>query len=144
MNRPVMLAYNVATNPGAPVHNLTLENVQIGLRTAITILEKWGASIDQASRTLGMSCHVYSQVRESLGGQGLSLEIEQIDRIGVVLNIHATLCLLFENPENVYGFPAMPNHNPFFNGRSPLEAMAEGDMHSLSETYRWLDSMLLR
>ena len=46
-----------------------------------------------------------------------------------------------DNPDNVYGFPAMANHNAFFNGRAPLEIMAQGDMISLYETYRRIDAL---
>jgi hypothetical protein len=59
-----------------------------------------------------------------------------LERISLVLNIHATLRLVFENPDNAYGFASMPNHNDFFNGRTPLEILSQGSMISLYETYR--------
>jgi hypothetical protein len=35
----------------------------------------------------------------------------------------------------------MTNNNEFFNGRSPLEIMAQGDMISLYETFRRIDML---
>jgi hypothetical protein len=64
-----------------------------------------------------------------------------MQRISFVLNIHATLRLVFDNPDNVYGFASMANDNEFFNGRSPLEIMAQGDMISLYETFRRIDML---
>jgi hypothetical protein len=55
--------------------------------------------------------------------------------------MHSALRLVFDNPENLYGFVKLPNHNEFFNGRAPLEVMAQGDMISLYETFRRLDAL---
>jgi hypothetical protein len=33
---------------------------------------------------------------------------------------------LFENPENIDGFMRLPNHNPPFNGCTPLEMIEHG------------------
>jgi hypothetical protein len=51
------------------------------------------------------------------------------------------LRLVFDNPDNVYGFVSMANDNEFFNGRSPLAIMAQGDMISLYETFRRIDML---
>ncbi|MNH14465.1 hypothetical protein D3C79_740570 [compost metagenome] len=71
----------------------------------------------------------------------MALDADQMQRISFVLNIHATLRLVFDNPGNVYGFASMANDNEFFNGRSPLEIMAQGDMISLYETFRRIDML---
>ena len=54
----------------------------------------------------------------------------------MVLNIHAAMRTLFENPANVYGFMRRPNDNDFFNGRAPLDVIAEGRLQDLVETHR--------
>lgn len=64
-----------------------------------------------------------------------------MQRISLVLNIHAALRLVFDNPENVYGFPSMENRHEFFNGRIPLEIMGQGDMILLYETFRRIDAL---
>ncbi|MCE0963490.1 hypothetical protein LU666_30460, partial [Pseudomonas putida] len=72
---------------------------------------------------------------------GVSLDLDQQQRISLVLNIHASLRAVFANQENVQGFPLLENANDFFEGRSPLEVMAQGDMISLYETYRRIEHL---
>jgi len=110
-----------------------------GLRAAVGILEKWAASSDQACQILRISRSTYTRARQRDTSWAVALDADQMQRISFVLNIHATLRLVFDNPENVYGFPSMANDNEFFNGRSPLEIMAQGDMISLYETFRRID-----
>ena len=110
-----------------------------GLRAAVGILDKWAASSEQACRILRISRSTYTRARQLDPDWAVTLDADQMQRISFVLNIHAALRLVFDNPENVYGFPAMANHNEFFNGRTPLEIMAQGDMISLYETFRRID-----
>ena len=35
----------------------------------------------------------------------------------------------------------MPNHNPFFNGASPMDVMSNGRVASLYEVHRQLDGL---
>ncbi|WP_460147711.1 antitoxin Xre-like helix-turn-helix domain-containing protein [Pseudomonas sp. S2_A02] len=117
----------------------TKDHCVTGLRAAVGILEKWQASSDQACRILRISRSTYSRAKQRDPDWSVSLDSDQMQRISFILNIHATLRLVFDNPENVYGFPAMANENEFFNGRTPLEIMSQGDMISLYETFRRID-----
>ncbi|UVJ46325.1 hypothetical protein NVV94_12790 [Pseudomonas sp. LS1212] len=119
----------------------TKDQCVTGLRAAVGILEKWHASNDQACRTLRISRSTYTRAKQRDPDWSVSLDADQMQRISFVLNIHAALRLVFDNPENVYGFPAMANHNEFFNGRAPLEIMSQGDMISLYETFRRIDAL---
>lgn len=110
-----------------------------GLRAAVAILDKWAASSEQACRILRISRSTYTRARQRDPAWTVALDADQMQRISFVLNIHAALRLVFDNPQNLYGFVALANHNEFFNGRSPLEIMAQGDMISLYETYRRID-----
>lgn len=112
-----------------------------GLRAAVNILEKWQATTEQACRILRISRSTHARAKLRNADWSVSLDPDQMQRISFILNIHAALRLIFDNPENTYGFPGMPNHNEFFNGRSPLEVMAQGDMISLYETFRRIDSL---
>jgi hypothetical protein len=118
---------------------LTKSQCVTGLRAAVGILEKWRASSDQACRILRISRSTYTRARQRDPSWSVTLDSDQMQRISFVLNIHAALRLVFDNPDNVYGFPSMANHNEFFNGRSPLEIMAQGDMISLYETFKRID-----
>ena len=58
-----------------------------------------------------------------------------------MLNLHAAMRTLFENPANVYGFMARPKVNPFFDGRAPLDVIAQGSIEDFVETYRRITSL---
>jgi len=122
-------------------HDFSREHCVAGLRAALNILEKWGASSEQACRVLRISRSTYTRARQRDSQWSVGLDADQLQRISMVLNIHAALRLVFDNPENVYGFPSMENRNEFFNGRAPLDIMAQGDMISLYETFRRIDAL---
>ncbi len=112
-----------------------------GLRAALNILDKWQASAEQACRVLRISRSTYTRARQNDSEWTVGLDADQMQRISFVLNIHAALRLVFDNPENVYGFVSMANRNEFFNGRAPLDIIAQGDMISLYETFRRIDAL---
>lgn len=109
-----------------------------GLKTAINILEKWGVVGETGSQILRVSRSTYTRAKR---GAEVSLDRDQLTRVSLILNMHAALRVLFENPENLYGFMRMKNQNPFFNGRSPLEIIEDGDIVALYETFRRLDAL---
>ena len=117
------------------------EQCVAGLRAALNVLDKWGAASEQACRVLRISRSTYTRAKQRESAWSVGLDSDQLQRISMVLNIHAALRLIFDNPENVYGFPSMENRNEFFNGRTPLDVMAQGDMISLYETFRRIDAL---
>lgn len=119
--------------------SFTKDQCAAGLRVAVNILEKWQASSEQACRILRISRSTYTRAKQRDADWSVGLDSDQMQRISFVLNIHAALRLVFDNPENVYGFATMANDNEFFNGRTPLEIMSQGDMISLYETFRRID-----
>lgn len=119
----------------------TKDQCATGLRAAVAILEKWQSTTEQACDILRISRSTHARAKLRNSQWSVSLDADQMQRVSFVLNIHAALRLVFDNPENVYGFPSMANHNEFFNGRSPLDVMAQGDMISLYESYRRIDSL---
>ncbi|MDN4547650.1 MULTISPECIES: antitoxin Xre-like helix-turn-helix domain-containing protein [unclassified Pseudomonas] len=125
----------------AQPQSFTKNQCVTGLRAAVNILEKWKATGDQACRILRISRSTYTRARQREVEWAVALDADQMQRISFVLNIHGTLRLVFDNPDNVYGFASMANDNEFFNGRSPLEIMAQGDMVSLYETFRRIDML---
>lgn len=112
-----------------------------GLKTAVAILEKWGASGEQGAAILRVSRSTYARAKRRDPAWEVSLDTDQLTRISLVLNIHSALRLVFENPENLYGFMAMANHNAFFHGRTPLDVIAQGDFVSLYETFKRIDTL---
>lgn len=120
---------------------LSKEQCVSGLRTALRILDKWDASSEQACRILRISRSTYTRAKQTGSEWSVGLDMDQMHRISFVLNIHAALRTVFDNPDNVYGFPSMDNDNEFFNGRKPLDIMAQGDIVSLYETFRRVDAL---
>ena len=111
----------------------------IGLKAAMAILDKWGCTPDQAQAILQMSkASFYKFKKDPYAAQ---LTHDQFERLSYLLNIHAALRTLFENPENVYGFMRMQNHNSYFNGRSPLEMIGSGHFGTLYEVHKHIDAL---
>ncbi|RCV85681.1 antitoxin Xre-like helix-turn-helix domain-containing protein [Vreelandella rituensis] len=112
-----------------------------GLKAAAAILEKWGASVEQATAILRISRSTYARAKRRDPEWQVSLDKDQFTRISLVLNIHAALRVIFDNPENLYGFMAMANHNTYFHSRSPLQIISNGGILALYDTFRHLDSL---
>lgn len=119
----------------------TKSTAATGLRTAVAILDKWGATGEQGEAILRVSHSTYARAKRKGGLQSVNLDRDQLTRISFVLNIHAALRVIFDNPDNVYGFMRMPNHNEFFYGRSPLEVMSTGDIVAVYEAFRRIDAL---
>jgi hypothetical protein len=113
----------------------------IGLKVAVNILEKWGASGEQSTAILRVSRSTYARAKRGDPGWEVNLDEDQLTRISLVLNMHAALRVVFDNPENLYGFMAMPNHNAYFNGKTPLELISQGGILPLYEVSKRIGSL---
>jgi len=124
----------------ANVGNGTTRNMGgTGLKAVFNILDRWGCEREQILNILQISKSAYHKYRAD--PQSANLSHDQLERLSYLLNIHAALRIVFDNPDNVYGFMSMPNHNPFFNGTTPLEIIAGGNFGALYETYKRIDSL---
>ncbi|MEC9482090.1 MAG: antitoxin Xre-like helix-turn-helix domain-containing protein [Halomonas sp.] len=112
-----------------------------GLKAAVTILEKWSASNEQGTAILRVSRSTYARAKRGDPDWEVNLDSDQLTRISLVLNIHAALRVIFDNPENLYGFMAMANHNAYFHGKSPLELIGQGGILTLYEVFKRIDSL---
>jgi uncharacterized protein (DUF2384 family) len=115
----------------------------VGLKVALHILHGWQATTTQICSILRISSATYRRAVRAPASPR-KLDQDQQQRISLVLNIHASLRSVFDNPANVCGFPGSRNNNAFFDGRSPLEVMAQGTMISLYETYKRIHQLELR
>ncbi|WP_148193898.1 antitoxin Xre-like helix-turn-helix domain-containing protein [Pseudomonas syringae] len=106
-----------------------------GLKVALRIIHAWQATPAQACRILRISPSTFRRASKGASA-GSRLDLDQHQRIGMVLGIHASLRTVFDNPANAQGFPGFSNDNSFFEGRSPIEIMATGDMISFYEAYK--------
>lgn len=110
-----------------------------GLKAAFNILDKWGCTADQAQAILRLPKATYYKYRND--PESARLDRDQLTRISYLLNMHQALRIVFENPENVYGFMRKRNYNPYFHGRAPLEVIESGDFATLYETFRRIDTL---
>ena len=110
-----------------------------GLKAAYAILEKWGCTQEQAMSILRLPKATF--YRYAKQPEEARLNDDQLERLSYLVNIHAHLRMIFENPENQYGFMSMKNNNPYFNGRSPLEVIATGSFAALYETHKRIDAL---
>ncbi|MCG9694962.1 hypothetical protein L1D55_25205 [Vibrio sp. Isolate22] len=101
------------------------QRLSTGLKSAETLLLKWGAT--------------HEQIPVILPTEEDNLEV----RISHILNIHATLRTIFSNEANVYGFMCHANNNTFFNGRSPIRIIASGRLSDLQEVREKIESFVL-
>lgn len=111
------------------------EQCLVGLRVALRIIEKWQASPQQACRILRISQSTFRRVKKGRDA-GSRLDIDQQERISLVIGIHASLRTVFSEQSNVHCFPGLKNDNAFFDGRSPLEVISHGDIISIYETFK--------
>lgn len=111
------------------------------LKAAVRILENWGATSKQGAAILGINTDTFLMISQQESPKDTCVDDETFTRASMILNLHATLRIMFDNPHNIYGFMGMANHNEFFQGRPPLEVMACGDFRSLDETYRRIHAL---
>lgn len=119
---------------------LNQQQATTGLKVAVRIMSAWCATPGQVCKILRISPSTFRRASRGLAC-GARLDADQQERIGLVLGIHGQLRATFSNQENVQGFPRLKNFNAFFDGRSPVEIMAQGDMISLYETYKRIERL---
>ncbi len=112
--------------------------VRIGVTTVLNILAKWQCSKYQVSRLLIVPADFEVQDLQSM-----SFRHEQQERVSYILNIHAGLRTIFSNPENIYGFMNMSNHNPPFNGDKPIDFLMNGGNAEFESVTRSIDSLAM-
>lgn len=110
-----------------------------GLKAAYSILDKWGCSAEQGQAILALPRSSFFKYRNA--PESASLGRDQLERLSYLVNIHAHLRTIFDNPENVYGFMSMKNDNPFFDGAAPLDIISSGSFASLYETAKRIDAL---
>jgi len=112
-------------------------NAAIG--TALNILNRWNCTEKEKMAILGVGRSTLHKYQASPEGARLTPDL--LERISYLLNIHALLRTIFENPDNIYGFVRMPNKSQFFGGKAPMEIMSSGLMTALYEVYKHLDAI---
>ena len=68
---------------------------------------------------------------------------EKRERIALILQIESALHVVFNNPDNINGFMNFRNKHALFDGRRPLDVVAEGDIHTLKRIAEHVKGMAL-
>ncbi|MBO6813102.1 MULTISPECIES: hypothetical protein [Marinobacter] len=112
----------------------TIEQHRAGLRAAIRILKAWGFERPDQARILNID-HALIDAPETLE----RTDQTQLKKISYLLNIHASLKELFQNPENHSGFMMSVNQNPPFYGQRPLDFVYTGEVDAIKEVFESLE-----
>lgn len=123
----------------ALAQTLPANAAQAAVGTALNIMDKWDCSEKEKMALLGVGRSTLHKYQAAPASARLSPDL--LERISYLLNIHAVLRILFENPENQYGFLRMPNKNRFFDGRAPMDILSSGLVSALYEVHRHLDAI---
>ncbi len=109
-------------------HIIDESTARIGLKAAMSILDKWQCNTAQVEKLLELK---FADIELESAPE---LTRNQLLRISYILNIHARLRIVFSNTDNIYGFMTMINHNAPFNGSTPLDiAMGHDGLKSVME-----------
>lgn len=129
---------NHAIDKGNSSDGAIAKQGKTALKAVLAILEKWKCSEVEKQAALGIGRSTLHKYQKDPTSARITPDL--LERMSYILNIHQALRLIFENPENVYGFMRMPNNNPYFNGLSPIQIISSGRMAHLYEVCRRLDS----
>lgn len=137
---PLGVFVDIKVNLDMKNRAVSTTTIAVGLKAVFAIFSMWECSVQQQIKILGISRSSYYKYRRVASRP--ILNSEQIERLSLVLNLHAYLRTLFENPQNVYGFMRMPNEHRLFNGQSPLTYISRGSLRSLKDTTHYLGAIL--
>ncbi|HBV76408.1 MULTISPECIES: antitoxin Xre-like helix-turn-helix domain-containing protein [Vibrio] len=110
-----------------------------GFKAANQIMDGWGCSTKDKQKIMRIAPSTYHKFK--VNPETISLDSDQLERLSYIVNIHASLRIVFDNPENVKGFMALENHNPYFNGRTPLSIIRDGKFSHIYEVFCRIDSL---
>lgn len=99
-------------------------HLQTAFKVILNIFDKWNCSTEEALTLLGLKRSTWFKYKSA--PEHASFSVDLAERMSYILNIHAALRILFNNPESVYGWVRKPNKAPFYNGRSAMEVMMQG------------------
>lgn len=115
------------------------DDVRIGLKVVLNILNKWQCSEAEKQALLGIKRSTLHKYQDDPNSARVTHDLSE--RVSYLLNIHHALRLLFSNSENVYGFVRLENNSAPFNGLTPMQFMQSGRCAALYEVFRHVDGL---
>ncbi|MPY87111.1 MAG: DUF2384 domain-containing protein [Luteitalea sp.] len=131
-----------------PVEGLALDRAQHpdtrrrlsapAVRTFFNIGRAWKLNVAEQRALLGWPAS--STYHKYKSGDVGMLAYDTLVRISLVLGIYKALHILYPEPTLADRWVRLPNSNPLFGGRSPLEVMVDAGMDGLYRVRRLLDA----
>lgn len=107
----------------------------VAKKTFFRIMERWGATNEQAQVLLGSPSR--STFYGWKKGEGGHLSRDTFERVSYVIGIYKALHILFADEARADAWVSRPNEA--FGGRSALERMAAGNVSDLHAVRAYLD-----
>jgi hypothetical protein len=110
------------------------------LRAFFSLMERWGLGANQARGLLGWIPE--STYFKYKGGEAGSLSYDGLTRISLCLGIFKALRTFFAEPQLADRWMTLPNSNPLFGGRAPIDFVLDRGIDGLYQVRRLLESRL--
>jgi uncharacterized protein (DUF2384 family) len=138
------LAYPASSYTAQVIPDLSKEEERrrltpAGLKTFFKIVERWGV-VDQDARELldDVSNGAYYQLKAN-PQTAKPLSRDRLLRISYLIGIYKALNILYSQ-RLADQWMKLPNTNPIFDGRTPLEYIRRGDIPAMDTLRRLLDA----
>lgn len=113
-----------------------------GLRTFLTIGDRWNLTDDERMLILGSSKRstYVKWVTSVRDGKDITLNVDTLMRISIILGIHEALAVLHSNELDGLAWLRTPNDAPLFGGSMPMALIANGTQDGPMRVRRFLDA----
>lgn len=107
------------------------------MRAFLNIAERWKLTVKERQALLGWpSTSAYHKYKK---GDVSTLSYDTLTRISIILGIFKNLHILYADEQIADSWVKLPNSNPLFGKRRPIDFMAGGDIDSMYVVRRLLD-----
>lgn len=114
------------------------EHAAIAFKTVCAILQKWGCTVEQKTKILGLQRATFFKYAKS--PNSALIDVNLLERLSYILNIHAALRILLADNDSVYTWVRKPNAAPLFNNHTALDKMLNGKVSDLCDISRYLNA----
>ncbi len=107
------------------------------MRTFLNIAERWKLTVDERRGLLGWpSTSTYHKYKN---GEVSALPYDTLTRISLALGTFKDLHILYPDESLADSWVKLPNSNPLFGQKRPIDFMSHGDINSMFAVRRLLD-----
>ena len=107
------------------------------LRTFFNLAARWALTLDEQRALLGWPSR--STLFAWKKDQSTALSYDTLTRLSLLFGIYKALHILYPDDAFADGWIKLPNANPLFANRAPLDVMVRGDVEAIYAVRRLLD-----